>query len=87
MNDNLAMELEEKISLLQATVRKNNEEKGALEAELSLLRKEKEILLNALTHFTTMEETLSQLKNRNVVLEGQLTSLINAIENLEKEMG
>lgn len=87
MNDNLAIELEEKISLLQATVRKIYEEKRDLEAELGLLRKEKEILLNALTHFTTMEETLSQLKDKNVVLEGQLSSLINAIENLEKEMG
>lgn len=86
MNEFLTIELEEKISSLQAMVRKILEEKQALASEVALLKKEKEILLNALSNFTTMEETLGNLKDKNVVLEGQLTSLISAIEKMEKEI-
>ncbi len=86
MKDDLTLVLEEKISSLQATIRKIHEEKLALSSEVGVLKREKEILLHALANFTSMEETLAQLKDRNVVLEGQLLSLISAIEKMEKEI-
>ncbi|MFN5423186.1 MAG: hypothetical protein ACK5AO_07965 [bacterium] len=85
MNEN-AITLQEKLSALMGTVRQMADERLQLMAEIDLLKKEKEILLNAIDQYADMEINYLELKEKNVLLESQINSLIGAIEHIENEM-
>lgn len=68
------------------TVRQMADERLQLMAEIDLLKKEKEILLNAIDQYADMEINYLELKEKNVLLESQINSLIGAIEHIENEM-
>lgn len=85
MNEN-AITLQEKLSALMATVRQMADERLQLMAEIDLLKTEKEILLNAIDQYADMEINYLELKEKNVLLESQINSLIGAIEHIESEM-
>lgn len=69
-----------------ATVRQMADERLQLMAEIDLLKTEKEILLNAIDQYADMEINYLELKEKNVLLESQINSLIGAIEHIENEM-
>ncbi len=85
MNEN-AITLQEKLSALMGTVRQMADERLQLLSEIDLLKKEKEILLNAIDEYADMEINYQELKEKNVLLESQINSLIGAIEHIENEM-
>lgn len=68
------------------TVRQMADERLQLLSEIDLLKKEKEILLNAIDQYADMEINYQELKEKNVLLESQINSLIGAIEGIENEM-
>jgi len=80
-----AILLQEKLAGLQGSLRQLKEDKIKLQAEIDLLKKEKEILMKALDHFTALEEQAENLQNKNILLESQLDSLLKAIEKMEKD--
>lgn len=69
------------------SLRQLKEDKIQLQAEIDLLKKEKDILMKALDHFTALEDQAENLQNKNVLLESQLHSLLKAIEQMERESG
>lgn len=77
--------LQERIANLQGSLRKLQDEKLKLQSDIDVLNQEKQILLKALTEFTEMELTNSELKSRNILLESQLSALMSSLERLEKE--
>jgi|688.fasta_scaffold160255_2 hypothetical protein len=85
MNENAIME-QEKLSSLMGSVRQMADERLQLLSEIDLLKKEKEILLNAIDQYADMEINYLELKERNVLLDSQVRSLISAIESIETEM-
>lgn len=86
MSDNHTFQmLQERIANLQGSLRKLQDEKLKLQSDIDVLNQEKQILLKALTEFTEMELTNSELKSRNILLESQLCALMSSLERLEKE--
>lgn len=85
MTSETAILLQEKLAGLQGSLRQLKEDKIQLQAEIDLLKKEKEILMNALDHFTSLEDRAENLQNKNIFLESQLHSLLNAIEKMERD--
>jgi hypothetical protein len=83
MDQELSLQLDEKIAILQETILQIKEENMMLRSSLDILQKEKEILLNALKDFTEMELTMDETRTRNIQLESQLASLISAVEGLK----
>lgn len=77
--------VEEKIAGLQGVMRQMQDEKLQLQSEIDLLSKEKNILLGALDQYTVMEKEIDDLKTKNIELEGQLKSMMSAIENMEND--
>ncbi len=69
------------------SLRQLKEDKIQLQGEIDLLKKEKDILMKALDHFTALEDQAENLQNKNVLLESQLHSLLKAIEQMERESG
>ena len=69
------------------SLRQLKEDKIQLQGEIDLLKKEKDILMKALDHFTSLEDQAENLQNKNVLLESQLHSLLKAIEQMERESG
>lgn len=76
--------LQEKLAGLQGSLRQLKDEKIGLHAQIDLLRKEKDILIKALNHFTAIEGQAEILQNKNIMLESQLSSLLGAIEKMER---
>ena len=87
MSSETSILLQEKLAGLQGSLRQLKEDKIQLQAEIDLLKKEKEILMKALNHFTTLEEQSENLQNKNILLESQLHSLLKAIETMERDNG
>lgn len=85
MTSETALLLQEKLASLQGSLRQLKEDKIQLQAEIDLLKKEKEILMKALDHFTSLEDRAENLQNQNILLESQLRSLLNAIETMERD--
>lgn len=83
MDQELSLQLDEKIAILQETILQIKEENIMLRSSLDVVQKEKEILLNALKDFTEMEITMDETRTRNIQLESQLASLISAVEGLK----
>lgn len=77
--------VQEKISFLQGSIRQLKDEKLELQAEIDLLKKEKEILMKALNQLTALEDKAENLQTKNVLLESQLSSLLAAIETMERD--
>ncbi len=80
-----ALLVQEKLAGLQGSLRKLKEDKIQLQAEIDLLKKEKEILMKALNHFTALENQAESLQNKNILLESQLHSLLKAIATMERD--
>ncbi len=87
MSSETAILLQEKLAGLQGNLRQLKEDKIQLQAEIDLLKKEKEILMKALDQFAALEERTENLQNKNILLESQLDSLLKAIEKMESESG
>jgi predicted nucleic acid-binding Zn-ribbon protein len=85
MSNETAILLQEKLAGLQGSLRQLKEDKIQLQAEIDLLKKEKEILMKALDHFTALEDRAENLQNKNILLESQLDSLLKAIETMERD--
>jgi len=85
MSSETALLVQEKLAGLQGSLRQLKEDKIQLQAEIDLLKKEKEILMKALDHFTSLEDRAENLQNQNILLESQLQSLLNAIETMERD--
>lgn len=77
--------VQEKISFLEGSIRQLKDEKLELQAEIDLLKKEKEILMKALNQLTALEDKAENLQTKNVLLESQLSSLLAAIETMERD--
>jgi Asp-tRNA(Asn)/Glu-tRNA(Gln) amidotransferase C subunit len=86
MADETLILFQEKMASLQGSLRKLNDERLEMLSQIDLLKKEKEILLKALDDFTRMEESLEDLKNKNIELESQLKALMGALDRMENEM-
>lgn len=84
MNNETGLSLEEKIARLQGYLNQFQTEKLKMQAEIDILTKEKNILMNALEKYNDLEETIESLRTRNIQLESQLTSLIGSIEKIEQ---
>lgn len=87
MSSETAILLQEKLAGLQGSLRQLKEDKIQLQAEIDLLKKEKDILMKALDHFTVLEDQAENLQNKNILLESQLDSLLKAIEKMERDIG
>jgi|GEM_PF-1467344 len=87
MTSETSILLQEKLAGLQGSLRQLKEDKIQLQAEIDLLKKEKEILMKALDHFTALEDQAENLQNKNILLESQLHSLLKAIEKMERDYG
>ena len=85
MSDTNALLFQEKLASLQGSIRKLNDERLEMLSQIDLLKKEKDILLKALDDFTRMEDTLENLKARNIELQSQLNALMGALERMENE--
>ena len=85
MSDTNALLFQEKLASLQGSIRKLNDERLEMLSQIDLLKKEKDILLKALDDFTRMEDTLEDLKARNIELQSQLNALMGALERMENE--
>lgn len=85
MSSETAILVQEKISFLEGSIRQLKDEKLELQAEIDLLKKEKEILMKALNQLTALEDKAENLQNKNVLLESQLSSLLAAIETMERD--
>lgn len=83
MAETTALLFQEKLASLQGSIRKLNDERLEMLSQIDLLKKEKNILLKALDDFTRMEETLEDLKTRNIALQSQLNALMSALEKME----
>ena len=85
MSSETALLVQEKLAGLQGSLRQLKEGKIQLQAEIDLLKKEKEILMKALNHFTALENQAESLQNKNILLESQLHSLLKAIATMERD--
>jgi len=85
MSSETALLVQEKLAGLQGSLRQLKEDKIQLQAEIDLLKKEKEILMKALNHFTALENQAESLQNKNILLESQLHSLLKAIATKERD--
>ena len=85
MSSETALLVQEKLAGLQGSLRQLKEDKIQLQAEIDLLKKEKEILMKALNHFTALENQAESLQNKNILLESQLQSLLKAIATMERD--
>lgn len=85
MSETNALLFQEKLASLQGSIRKLNDERLEMLSQIDLLKKEKDILLKALDDFTRMEDTLEDLKARNIELQSQLNALMGALERMENE--
>lgn len=85
MSNETLILFQEKLASLQGSLRKLNDERLEMLSQIDLLKKEKEILLKALDDFTRMEESLEDLKSRNIELQSQLNALMGALERMENE--
>ena len=85
MSETNALLFQEKLASLQGSIRKLNDERLEMLSQIDLLKKEKDILLKALDDFTRMEDTLEDLKTRNIELQSQLNALMGALERMENE--
>ncbi|MFN6375050.1 MAG: hypothetical protein ACK4YD_07775 [Chitinophagia bacterium] len=85
MADQTNILFQEKLASLQGSLRKLNDERLEMLSQIDLLKKEKNILLKALDDFTRMEESLEDLKSRNIELQSQLNALMGALERMENE--
>ena len=85
MSNETMILFQEKMASLQGSIRKLNDERLEMLSQIDLLKKEKNILLKALDDFTRMEESLEDLKSRNVELQSQLNALMSALERMENE--
>jgi len=85
MSSETAVLVQEKLAGLQGSLRQLKEDKIQLQAEIDLLKKEKEILMKALNHFTALENQAESLQNKNILLESQLHSLLKAIATMERD--
>ena len=86
MSSETAILLQEKLAGLQGSLRQLKEDKIQLQAEIDLLKKEKDILMKALDHFTALEDRAENLQNKNILLESQLDSLLKAIQKMEGDI-
>ena len=82
-----AILIQEKLSGLQGSLRQLNDDNIQLHAKIDLLKKEKEIMMIAMSNFIALEDRLETLQNKNTILETQLHYLLNAIEKMEKILG
>lgn len=85
MLNETAILLQEKMASLQGNIRQLQDDKIELHAQIDLLKKEKDILIKALNHFTAIEGQAEILQNKNIMLESQLSSLLGAIEKIERD--
>ena len=85
MSSETALLVQEKLAGLQGSLRQLKEDKIQLQAEIDLLKKEKEILMKALNHFTALENQAESLQKKNILLESQLHSLLKAIATMERD--
>jgi uncharacterized phage infection (PIP) family protein YhgE len=85
MSSETALLVQEKLAGLQGSLRQLKDDKIQLQAEIDLLKKEKEILMKALNHFTALENQAESLQNKNILLESQLHSLLKAIATMERD--
>jgi len=85
MSNETSILFQEKMASLQGSIRQLKDEKNGLQAQIDLLRKEKDILMKALDHFTAMEDQAETLQQKNILLESQLSSLLAAIEKIERD--
>lgn len=85
MADQTNILFQEKLASLQGSLRKLNDERLEMLSQIDLLKKEKDILLKALDDFTRMEQSLEDLKSRNIELQSQLNALMGALERMENE--
>lgn len=85
MSSETVLLVQEKLAGLQGSLRQLKEDKIQLQAEIDLLKKEKEILMKALNHFTALENQAESLQNKNILLESQLHSLLKAIATMERD--
>jgi len=85
MSNETLILFQEKLASLQGSLRKLNDERLEMLSQIDLLKKEKDILLKALDDFTRMEESLEDLKSRNIELQSQLNALMGALERMENE--
>lgn len=85
MSSETAVLVQEKLAGLQGSLRQLKEDKIQLQAEIDLLKKEKEILMKALNHFTALENQAESLQNKNILLESQLHSLLKAIATMGRD--
>jgi predicted transcriptional regulator len=85
MSSETALLVQEKLAGLQGSLRQLKEDKIQLQAEIDLLKKEKEILMKALNHFTALENQAESLQNKNILLQSQLHSLLKAIATMERD--
>jgi Asp-tRNA(Asn)/Glu-tRNA(Gln) amidotransferase C subunit len=86
MSNETLILFQEKMASLQGSLRKLSDERLEMLSQIDLLKKEKEILLKALDNFTRMEESLEEMKNKNIELESQLQALMGALDKMEKEL-
>jgi len=84
MNNEMGLSLEEKIARLQGYLNQFQTEKLKMQAEIDILTKEKNILMNALEKYNDLEESMESLRTRNIQLESQLNSLVGSIEKMEQ---
>lgn len=87
MTSETAILIQEKLSGLQGSLRQLKDDNIQLHAEIDLLKKEKEILMKAMSDFIALEDRLEDLQNKNTTLETQLHYLLNSIEKMEKILG
>ncbi len=87
MTSETAILIQEKLSGLQGSLRQLNDDNIQLHAKIDLLKKEKEILMKAMSNFIALEDRLETLQNKNTTLETQLHYLLNSIEKMEKILG
>ena len=85
MADTTSLLFQEKLASLQGSIRKLNDERLEMLSQIDLLKKERDILLKALDSFTNMEETLEDLKNKNIELQSQLNALMSALDKMEAD--
>lgn len=70
---------------LQGGIRQLKDDKIELQAQIDLLRKEKDILMKALDHFSAVEDLAENLQQKNILLESQLRALLASIEKMERD--
>jgi hypothetical protein len=87
MTSETAILLQEKLAVLEGSLRQLKDEKFKLLTEIDWLKKENKILMQALDQFHAAEQQSETLEKKNILLESQLHSLLKAIEKMESDNG